>query len=57
MVHLLRRLLEVANYFNVNYRTITIHLDTKLASMQNKLLVYFFKKELDSQLKDELKKT
>jgi len=49
-------LLESANYFNVNYRTIIRHLDTKLASMQNKLLVYFFKKELDSQLKNELKK-
>lgn len=32
-----------------------LDLDTKLASMQNKLLVYFFKKELDSQLKNELK--
>ena len=37
-------LLEAVNYFNVNYRIITRHLNTKLSSMQNKLLVYFFKK-------------
>ena len=49
-------LLYAANYFNVNYRTITIHLDTKLASMQNKTWVYFFKNQLSSKLIDELKK-
>jgi hypothetical protein len=30
---------DAANYFNVNYRTITRHLDTKIATMQNKTLV------------------
>jgi hypothetical protein len=49
-------LLDTANYFNVNYRTITRHLDTKLATMQNKTLVYFFKNEVSSELIDELKK-
>lgn len=37
-------LFDAGNYFNVNYRTITRYLDTKLASMQNKTPVYFFKK-------------
>ena len=49
-------ILETANFFNVNYRTITRHLDTKLATMQNKFWVYFFKKEVDSKLKIELTK-
>ena len=48
-------LLDAANYFNVNYRTITRHLETKLATTQNKILVYFFKKEVDSKLIAELK--
>lgn len=48
-------LLDAANYFNVNYRTITRHLDTKLVTTQNKILVYFFKKEVDSKLIAELK--
>lgn len=47
---------DTANYFNVNYRTITRHLDTKIATMQNKTLVYFFKKEIDSKLIAELTK-
>ena len=45
-----------ADYFNVNYRTITRHLDTKLATKQNKMSVYFFKEEIDSDLKLELMK-
>ena len=36
---------EAADYFKVNYRTNSRHLDTKLATMQDKMLVYFFKKE------------
>nr|ATI20280.1 GIY-YIG endonuclease [Juglanconis sp.] len=48
---------DAANYFNVNYRTISRHLDTKLATMQNKILVYFFKKEIDLNFKDELVKS
>jgi len=35
---------DAADYFKVNYRTISRHLDTKLATMQNKMLVYFFLK-------------
>ena len=49
-------LLSAANHFKVNYRTITRHLDTKLASSQNKILVYFFTKEIDSILKSDLLK-
>lgn len=40
-------LLDAANYFNVDYRIIRRHLDTNKATMQNKTLVYFFKKEVD----------
>jgi len=43
-----------ANYFNVNYRTISRHLDTKLATIQNNILVYLFRKEINSVLKNEL---
>jgi hypothetical protein len=49
-------LLDAANYFSVNYRTIARHLDTKLATTQNKIMVYFFKKEIDSKLITKLKK-
>lgn len=45
-----------AAYFNVGYRTISHHLDTKLATKQNKMHVYFFKKEVNLGLKIELKK-
>lgn len=48
---------EAANYFNVNYRTISRHLDTKKATTQNKTLVYFFKKELSLEIRDELLKS
>ena len=47
---------DAADYFNVNYRTINRHLDTKLATKQNKMSVYFFKKEINSNLKMELMK-
>ena len=49
-------LVDAANYFNINYRTVTRHLDTKFPTMQNKTLVYFFKKEIDSKLIAELSK-
>lgn len=45
-----------ANYFNVEYRTISRHLDTKLATLKKKIYVYFFKKEMDLKLKEELTK-
>lgn len=45
---------DAADYFKVNYRTISRHLNTKLAAMQDKMLVYFKKKEIDSELKDIL---
>jgi len=47
---------DTAAYFNVSYRTITRHLDTKFATKQNKMSVYFFKKVVDSNLKIELMK-
>jgi len=47
---------DTADYFNVNYRTITRHLDTKFATKQNKMSVYFFKKVINSKLKIELMK-
>jgi group I intron endonuclease len=47
---------DAADYFNVNYRTVNRHLDTKLATKQNKMSVYFFKKEINSNLKMELMK-
>lgn len=43
-----------ADYFGVDYRTIQYHLDTKLASWRNGVLVYFFTSELSSDLKSEL---
>lgn len=36
-----------AKYFNIDYRTVSNNLDTKLAVLKNNLLVYFFSKELD----------
>lgn len=49
-------LLDAVNYFNINYRTITRHLDTKLATIQNKTWVYLFKNQISSELIDLLKK-
>lgn len=47
---------SAADYFNVDYRTISRHLNTKLATIQNKTLVYFFSEEISSDLKNELLK-
>lgn len=47
---------EAANYFNVGYRTIQNHLDTKLATSRNGQLIYWFSHELSSDLKSELEK-
>lgn len=47
---------SAASYFNVNYRTINRHLDKKLATTQNKTLVYFFKKEINSDIRSEFLK-
>ena len=47
-------LLIAASYFNVNYRTISRHLDTKLATNLNKTLVYIFSNEISFDLKVEL---
>lgn len=47
---------DAAKYFNVNYRTVNRHLDTKLITKQNKMSVYFFKKEISLNLKIELMK-
>ena len=46
-----------ADYFNVNYRTISRNLDTKIFTKQNNMLVYLFKKEINLDLKTELKLT
>jgi hypothetical protein len=45
---------DAAAYFKVNYRTISRKLDTKKATYQDGSLVYFFKKEIDSKLREEL---
>jgi hypothetical protein len=58
---------SAASYFNVDYRTIPTsliyegggegrHLDTKLATIQNNTLVYFFRKEISSEIRNELLK-
>ena len=43
-----------AVYFKVNYPTISRHLDTKLATTQDKKYIYFFSQELSSDLRSEL---
>lgn len=45
-----------ADYFNVNYKTISRNLDTEIFTKQNNMLVYLFKKEIFSDLKIELLK-
>lgn len=47
-------LLEVANYFGVNYRTVARHLNTNIATKRGDRLVYFFKQRLDAQLSKQL---
>lgn len=47
-------LLDAANYFSVNYRTIARHLNTNKAIKRGGRLVYFFKKRLDVQLSKQL---
>jgi hypothetical protein len=46
-----------AVYFKVNYRTISRHLDTKLATTQDKKDIYLFSKELSLDLKSSLLNT
>jgi hypothetical protein len=50
MIFLFFSLLSAASYFNVNYRTISRYLDIQLATIQNKTLIYFFKKEINFDL-------
>ena len=45
---------KAADYFKIEYHTIFRHLDSKTASKQNGQLVYFFTKELSSELYNEL---
>ena len=45
---------EAADYFNVDYRTISRNLDTNRVTKQNNMLVYLLKKEMSSDLKLEL---
>ena len=47
-------LLDTANYFGVNYRTITRHLNSNKATKRGGMLVYFFKKKLDAELSKKL---
>jgi hypothetical protein len=47
-------LLDTANYFGIDYRTITRHLNTNKAIKRGERLVYFFKKKLDAQLSKQL---
>ena len=45
---------KCADYFKVDYRTIAYNLDTKLASLKNEMLVYFFSSEISIDIKNEL---
>lgn len=47
-------LLETANYFGVDYRTIARHLNTNKAIKRSGRLVYLFKNKLDVQLSKQL---
>ena len=44
-------LLDTANYFGVDYRTIARHLNTNKAIKRGERLVYFFKQKLDAQFR------
>ena len=45
-----------AKYFNINYRTISRHMDTKVSTYQNNLFIYLFSKEVSLDLKAQLLK-
>lgn len=45
---------KCAEFFKVNYRTIANNLDTKLATLKNEMLVYFFSSGMSFELKNEL---
>ena len=47
-------MLKTAEYFNVDYRSILNHLDTKLASIKGGKLVLFFSHELTKHQKESL---
>jgi hypothetical protein len=46
---------KTADYFNIDYRTVLRHLDTKLATKQNGQLLYFFSSKLPEEVLIELK--
>lgn len=41
---------KTADYFNINYRTVLRHLETKLATKQNGQLLYFFSSKLPEEV-------
>ena len=43
-----------AEYFKSDYRSIAKHLDSKLATLRNGMLVYLFSGEITIELKKEL---
>lgn len=45
-----------AKYFNINYRTISRHMDTLVSIYQNNLFIYLFSKEVSLDLKAQLLK-
>jgi len=47
-------LLNAAKYFDIEYRAIACHLDTKKAVKRNGRLVYLLKKKFDAHLIKEL---
>ena len=47
-------LLDTANYFGVDYRTIARNLNSNTATKRGGILVYFFKKKLDAKLSKQL---
>jgi len=47
-------LADAANYFGVDYRTIARNLDSNKITKRKGMLVYFFKKELDTDSSKQL---
>jgi hypothetical protein len=45
---------KCADYFKLDYRTISSNLDTMLATLKNEMLVYFFSNEISFEIKKEL---